>query len=93
MVVWKGQTATGVQFISRSNANIAYFIITNLTGGTVTINLKIQRNGANTQVSPLNLQLAQGECYTDRNMVILQDELLILLASGSVNYYFSMPTG
>lgn len=72
------------------DARIEYFMITNLTGEKVSINVKIERANKQVSISPLNLQLAVGESYTDKSLQILEREIIVLYSSAPVDYYFSI---
>ncbi len=89
---YKGNTSTS--YISpRTNGDgiIEYFIITNKAVGAVTVNVFIlTEDDISTNVSPLNLQLQAGECFTDRRLVILSQEKINVTASASVDFYFSI---
>lgn len=87
--VIKGNTATGYNTQPlQSESNLRTLIITNKTGGTVTLNLAIQ-NGTNLiAIAPLNLQLAAGTSYGDNNILMQPQEFIVMTVNGSVDYYF-----
>lgn len=88
--VFKG-TTTGTEVSERmAGDNVASFIITNKGGGTITLNLRILGD-VNVNVAPLDLQLATGESYTDKHLVLLDREQIELSVSGgTVDYYFAI---
>lgn len=70
---------------------LTYLIITNKSAGTAIINLQIRgADGVAVNISPLNQQLAVGECYTDRNLILLDRETIIVQSDSDVDFYFSV---
>jgi hypothetical protein len=72
---------------------INYFIITNKSGGVATINIMIQEDdgdGLLINISPYNQQLAVGECYTDRNLVIRNRTTIFVQSDSNVDFYFAV---
>ena len=84
----------GTAYISPNSTtpiSVTYAIITNIYGSTVTINLQLERQSVAHYVIPHDLQIATGDSleFTD-SRVLLPNDRLILLSSGSVDFYFSL---
>lgn len=73
------------------NGVISNIIITNTSAAILTLNVFIRSSGKSVRICPFNLQLGIGDCYTDKNLVILDRELIVVnVAGGSLDYYFSI---
>lgn len=85
--------------ISGSVATVAFdlpvkivsFFLTNRTTGTITVNVFIVTDTGERAAVPLNLFQISGSIYTSDNpIILLAGYYLIIVASGSLDYYFSM---
>lgn len=95
MAVFKGNTNTDLQSsIFSEPATIKYFIITNKSSTTVTVNLYLSKitypGSLDISICPMNMQLPQGQSYTDNNgiMILGGEYLKLSVTGGSVDYYF-----
>lgn len=93
MPIFSGNTATSA---TSSPYNIAgeikSFSIVNKTGGAVTIDVSILFGSTNVNIIPLNKSLALGEAYiySGEPILLLAERTIYVVASGSVDYYFSI---
>lgn len=84
---FKDNTSTGVTIGPlQQDMEITLILITNKTGGPVTMNLVLYNQNKNLSISPLNLQLAAGTCYEDDHIKFLTGDELILTVNGSCDY-------
>ena len=92
MAKFHGNIANGT-FTSPSQLykyTIPHFIIVNKTNVTITLNLSIKNGPSYISIAPLNLQLASGQAYVDRNYEIDPGESIALSVSGgNADYYFA----
>lgn len=65
-------------------------IITNKTGGTITLNVLISDGNNNVNVSPNNVQLLPSTSYTDEGIVIKSGNILLFTVNGSCDYYIDI---
>jgi hypothetical protein len=85
----KGQNVTGYTTPPfTADMDITLMLITNKTGGTVTLNIYIYNQNFNTSIAPLNLQLTAGTAYEDDHIKLLQGDELIFTATGACDYCF-----
>lgn len=71
-----------------ANQNLKLLIVTNKTGGTITMNLTITNGSGQVSLSPKDVQLAAGTSYEDDNIVVLATEKVTLTVTGSCDYFF-----
>jgi len=63
------------------------FLITNKTGGNVTLNIQIFDGNQYVSIAPLNLQLAANSSYGDQGFYLQAEEQIVISTSGSCDYY------
>jgi hypothetical protein len=77
--------------INIGNSVINYLILTNKSNVAVTINVTVKEPDSNAiNISPLNQQLAVGECYTDRNIIVMDRSIISVQSDGNVDFYFGV---
>lgn len=92
-MVFKGNTSGSIlQVAYNIPAEIISFSLVNKTGGAVTVTVYIRdEDGVDTAITSLALSLAAGASYISEAKIKLQSYTSIyIVASGSLDYYFSI---
>jgi hypothetical protein len=90
-VILKGNITSSYQTqVSPIAYAVNNFLITNKTGGTVTLNVQISDGNQIINIAPKDLQLALGTSYGDFGYAIQPEEYLIITVSGSCDYYIDL---
>ncbi len=81
--------------ISSVPFNIAAKIIggrlVNRSSGSITVNLYVATDTGDREITPLNLLLISGSVWVlDEKIILKPGYYLIIITSGSVDYYFSV---
>ena len=72
-------------------STIESFVLTNMTGGSITVAVSIIEYGTNNKVSIAPLTIAANDCYTSSVPIkMLAGYTIYIVTSGSLDYYFSI---
>lgn len=93
MFSWKGKDQTGQIISGRTSPAVVirYVIISNKGEDPVGVSLYLNDNNQDILLSPINFQLQPQESYTDRDIVVMDREMIKMnITGGSVDFYFSL---
>lgn len=92
MPVLKGNTTGSIIGVPYNiPSTIQSFVLTNMTGGSITVAVSIIEFDTNNKVSIAPLTIAANNCYTsDVEIKMLAGYTIYIVTSGSLDYYFSI---
>lgn len=93
MPVFEGNTTGSIKSSALNiPSTIKSFSLVNKTGGAITVTVYIaQSDSTNRAIMPLSKSLAAGEAYiSDVPILVLSSYYILIIASASCDYYFSI---
>ncbi len=92
MPVLQGNTSGSIAGIPYNiPSKIISFTLTNMTGGSISATVAISSNSTGISVIIAPLTIAVGDTYVnDAPIVMLSGYTILLVTSGSLDYYFSI---
>lgn len=90
--VIRGNTTGSIAIIAGPDTpgKIISYILTNNTGGTITISVKVMSQGTNDGASIGPTQLTANEIHESKIPIIIDaTDVIVIVTSGSLDYYFS----
>lgn len=92
MAVLKGNTSGSIIGIPYNiPSTITSFVLTNMTGGSITVAVSIIEYGTNNKVSIAPTTIAANSVYvSNAPITMLANYTIYIVTSGSLDYYFSI---
>lgn len=88
MPVSQGNTASSVtKTLTVTGNGTVNFLITNISGGSATINLSLLGSSVGTLIAPKNLTLLTGETFEHKGIAFTGSVTFLLTTTASVDYY------
>lgn len=93
MPVFEGNTTGSIRSSAKNlPSSIKSFSLVNKTAGSITVTVYISpTDGSEVAITPLSVPLDAGEAYiSDVERKVLKDYYIVIITSGSCDYYFTI---
>ncbi len=95
MPVFQGNTTGSIKSSPLNIAStISSFSLANKSGGSITVSVYISHaDGSDVLIAPASKTLGNGDIYISNTPIkVLKNYYILIVASGSLDYYFSIDT-